>query len=77
MDEFNCPYCVFIGTNPGTVMPFHSILYDQFAAHGSNVGIGPITLLGTIMTLFFIFVQLLPIMVDVRFSSNIVHFCEA
>src|SRR5262245_49142696 len=41
MDRVNGPYCVSIRTNSGAVIAFSSIIYDQFAAHGSDVGLGP------------------------------------
>jgi hypothetical protein len=31
-----------IRTNSGAVIAFSSIVYDQFAAHGSDVGLGPV-----------------------------------
>jgi hypothetical protein len=41
IDEVNCPYGVFIRTTFGSGIPFSSMACDEFAAHGSDVGIGP------------------------------------
>jgi tetratricopeptide (TPR) repeat protein len=41
IDEVNCPHGVSMRTAPGAVMPFSSMTCNEFAAHGSDVGIGP------------------------------------
>jgi hypothetical protein len=42
MDKTNDPDGVSIRTKSGSIIPFSSIACDEFAAHGSDVGIGPI-----------------------------------
>jgi hypothetical protein len=43
MHEGNNPSGVSVSANAGTVIPFASSACDEFAAHGSDVGIGPIS----------------------------------